>query len=178
MTLLRGTRARVRPRSAPRRCVGVRQVSTGCSRCAALALALIGAVLVWAATRQSQLDSGGNPNAFLYRHLINVVLSAGLVFVASRLDARLLRMSGPIVYVAALFGLLLVFPAGVTINGAHAWIQLAPRLRGAAVGVHEARPDRRARRAVHRARQASRSRAADLRRHGVRARPHRRAARR
>ena len=32
--------------------------------------------------------------------------------------------SGPIVYLASLFGLLLVMVAGTTINGAHAWIRL------------------------------------------------------
>ena len=43
---------------------------------------------------------------------------------ASRLDARLLRLFGPIVYLASLLGLLLVLVAGTTINGAHAWIRL------------------------------------------------------
>jgi rod shape determining protein RodA len=90
----------------------------------ALALALIGAVLVWAATRDVERAAGRNPQGYLYRHLINIALAGVLVFVASRLDARMLRMSGPVVYVVALLGLLLVFPAGVTINGAHAWIRL------------------------------------------------------
>ncbi len=90
----------------------------------ALALSLIGAVLVWAATRDTQQAIGGNPQAFLYRHLINIVIAAGLMIAASRLDARLLRLFGPIVYLASLFGLLLVLVAGTTVNGAHAWIQL------------------------------------------------------
>ena len=90
----------------------------------ALALALIGAVLVWAATRDVERAAGNNPNGYLYRHLINLAIAAVLMFGASRLDARMLRRSGPFVYLAGIFGLLLVLAAGVTINGAHAWIRL------------------------------------------------------
>src|SRR4051812_19008120 len=84
----------------------------------ALALALAGAVLVWAATKQA---SG---HSFLYRHLLNVVIAAGLMVVASRLDARLLRLFGPVMYVGSLLGLVLVLAAGTTINGAKAWIRV------------------------------------------------------
>jgi rod shape determining protein RodA len=84
----------------------------------ALALSLIGALLVWAATRESSGES------FLYRHLVNIVIAAGLMLAAARLDARLLRLFGPIVYLGSLFGLLLVLVAGSTVNGAKAWIQL------------------------------------------------------
>ncbi|MCU1658061.1 MAG: rod shape-determining protein RodA [Pseudonocardiales bacterium] len=87
---------------------------------AALALALIGAVLVWAATRQA----GGNPQGFLYRHLFNVLVAGALLVATSRLDARLLRLFGPVAYVASLIGLLAVFVVGSTVNGAHAWIRL------------------------------------------------------
>jgi rod shape determining protein RodA len=90
----------------------------------ALTLGLIGAVLVWAATRDVERAAGNNPNGYLYRHLINLVLAAGMMFGASHLNARMLRRSGPFVYVAGLLGLMLVLVAGVTINGAHAWIRL------------------------------------------------------
>ncbi|MEO8889518.1 MAG: FtsW/RodA/SpoVE family cell cycle protein [Jatrophihabitantaceae bacterium] len=90
----------------------------------ALALSLIGAVLVWAATRDLQRAQGANPQAFLYRHLLNLVIAALLMYAASRIDARLMRLFGPIVYVASVLGLLLVFVAGSTINGAHAWIRI------------------------------------------------------
>ncbi len=90
----------------------------------ALALALIGAVLVWAATREAQVALGADPQAFLWRHLTNIVIAVGLMFLASRLDARLLRMFGPVVYLASLGGLVLVLVAGTTINGARAWIRL------------------------------------------------------
>ena len=61
---------------------------------------------------------------YLYRHLVNVGVARAARARASRLDARLLRLFGPVVYVAGLLGLLLVLVAGSTINGAHAWIRL------------------------------------------------------
>jgi rod shape determining protein RodA len=84
----------------------------------ALALGLLGAVLVWAATR----DTDGA--AFLYRHLLNLALAAALMLAASRLDARVLRLFGPVVYVASLLGLLAVLAIGTRVNGAKAWIRL------------------------------------------------------
>jgi rod shape determining protein RodA len=84
----------------------------------ALTLSLIGGLLVWAATRSASGES------FLYRHLLNLLIAAVLMLAASRLDARLLRLFGPVVYLASLFGLLLVIPAGTTVNGAKAWIRL------------------------------------------------------
>ena len=91
---------------------------------AALALSLIGAVLVWAATRDLQRAQGGDPQAYLYRHLLNIAIATVLMLFASRLDARLLRLFGPVVYVASLLGLLAVFAIGTTVNGAHAWIRV------------------------------------------------------
>jgi rod shape determining protein RodA len=90
----------------------------------ALALALIGAVLVWAATRDTERAAGNDPNGYLYRHLVNVAIAGILMIAASRMDARMLRRSGPFAYLAGILGLLLVLAAGVTINGAHAWIRL------------------------------------------------------
>lgn len=90
----------------------------------ALVLALIGAVLVWAATRDVERAAGNDPNGYLYRHLINLVIAAGLMVGASRINARMLRRTGPFLYVAGVLGLMLVLAAGVTINGAHAWIRL------------------------------------------------------
>jgi rod shape determining protein RodA len=90
----------------------------------ALALALIGAVLVWAATKFELQDAGADPNQFLYRHLMNVAIAAALCLVASRLDFRMLRVFGPVVYLGSLGGLALVFLVGVTVNGANAWIRL------------------------------------------------------
>jgi len=90
----------------------------------ALLLSLAGGLLVWAATRDTQAAAGLDPQAYLYRHLINLAVATVLMFAASRLDWRLLRLFGPIVYLASLFGLLLVMAVGSTVNGAKAWIEL------------------------------------------------------
>jgi rod shape determining protein RodA len=82
----------------------------------------IGAILVWAATRSDLLGTGQNPQTYLARHLLNTALAAVLVFLAARVDARLLRLLAPALYVFSVVGLLAVFVIGSTINGAHAWI--------------------------------------------------------
>jgi rod shape determining protein RodA len=90
----------------------------------ALALGLIGAILVWSATRTDLIDSGGNPRSYLYRHLLNVMIGVVLAVLASRLDTRLMRLFGPLMYVAGCLGLVAVLFIGSTINGAHAWIEI------------------------------------------------------
>jgi rod shape determining protein RodA len=92
---------------------------------AVLALSAIGGALVWSATRQEALDTGGDPQAFLKKHILNVVLGLVLGAVASVFDYRMLRAYAPVLYVLSLVGLLLVLsPLGSTINGSHSWIVL------------------------------------------------------
>jgi rod shape determining protein RodA len=91
---------------------------------AALALCLIGALLVWSATRTRLAETGGNPQTYLAKHLLNTALGAVLLLGAARIDARMLRLIAPLLYLASLVGLLAVFVIGSTINGAHAWIVL------------------------------------------------------
>ncbi|HTZ44116.1 MAG TPA: FtsW/RodA/SpoVE family cell cycle protein [Jatrophihabitans sp.] len=91
---------------------------------AALALSLIGALLVWSATRTRLELAGGNPQTYLAKHLLNTALGAVLLVLAARVDARLLRLIGPVLYLLSILGLLAVFAIGSTINGAHAWIVL------------------------------------------------------
>jgi rod shape determining protein RodA len=87
-----------------------------------LILALIGALLVWSATRQRLADEGRDPQGYLYRHLGNIGIGIALAVIAARADVRRLRVLGPALYVASLLGLLAVFAFGTTINGAHAWL--------------------------------------------------------
>ncbi|MGI8667566.1 MAG: FtsW/RodA/SpoVE family cell cycle protein [Jatrophihabitans sp.] len=89
---------------------------------AALLLCLIGAVLVWSATRSRLEQAGGNPQTYLAKHLLNTALGAVLLFCAARVDSRVFRLIGPLLYLASILGLLAVFVIGSTINGAHAWI--------------------------------------------------------
>jgi rod shape determining protein RodA len=93
---------------------------------AVLALAVLGALLVWSATREREIDAGIDPQYFLKRHLLNLIIGLCLGAVTMLLDYRMLRAYAPIVYVASILGLIAVLVPGVgaTINGAHSWIVL------------------------------------------------------
>jgi rod shape determining protein RodA len=92
---------------------------------AVLALCLIGTTLVWSATHQAAVESGGDPLAFVKRNLINIGVGLVLGTVAALFDYRSLRVYAPVVYVLSLIGLVAVLsPIGSTINGSHSWIVL------------------------------------------------------
>ena len=89
---------------------------------AALGLSLAGAVFVYSATRV--VPSGDDPQAFLKRHLLNLVIGLVLGFITMLFDYRTLRAYAPFVYVASIIGLVAVLVVGTSVNGAQAWIQL------------------------------------------------------
>jgi rod shape determining protein RodA len=92
---------------------------------AVVALSALGAVLVWSATRGALTEQGGDPQAFLKRHMLNLVVGFVLGGVVSMLDYRLLRAYAPILYALSCIGLIAVLsPLGATINGSHSWIVL------------------------------------------------------
>jgi rod shape determining protein RodA len=88
----------------------------------ALALSLLGSLLVWSATRPRLLAAGGNPQAYLERHLLNLAIGLALGLLAAVVDYRMLRAYAPVVYVGSCLGLVAVLLVGTTINGAHSWI--------------------------------------------------------
>lgn len=91
----------------------------------ALALSVYGAVLVWSATRARTSLTGGDPEFFLKRHLLNLAIGVVLMAGTSVLSYAWLRACAPVFYVLAVGGLLAVLtPLGTTINGAHSWIVL------------------------------------------------------
>jgi rod shape determining protein RodA len=92
---------------------------------AVAALVAVGGLLIWSATQERQVSLGGDPQAFLKKHVVNAILGVALGTVAALIDYRTLRAYAPIVYGASCLGLLVVLsPLGVTINGAHSWIVL------------------------------------------------------
>jgi rod shape determining protein RodA len=88
----------------------------------ALALSVIGSLLVWSATRPRLLDAGRDPQADLKRHLVNLVIGLGLCALVAVVDYRMLRAYAPVIYVGSCLGLVAVLVIGSTINGAHSWI--------------------------------------------------------
>jgi rod shape determining protein RodA len=95
-------------------------VIAGC----ALLLSLLGSLLVWSATRPRLLEAGGDPDAYLKRHLLNLAIGLLLGLLFAVVDYRLLRAYAPLIYVASCVGLVSVLLVGQTINGAHSWIVL------------------------------------------------------
>ena len=89
---------------------------------AALLLSLLGALLVWSATKPRLLDAGEDPDAYLQRHLLNLAIGLVLGVVFSVVDYRALRAYAPLVYALSCLGLVAVLLVGATINGAHSWI--------------------------------------------------------
>ena len=92
---------------------------------AVTALVVIGALLVWSATRQRMVLAGLDPQTFFKKHALNAAIGLGLAVGASLVDHRALRTYAPVVYGLSCLGLVVVLsPLGATINGAHSWIVL------------------------------------------------------
>ena len=88
-------------------------------------LVSVGGLLIWSATQERMIAVGGDPKAFLKKHIINASLGLVLGAGAALIDYRSLRAYAPLVYGASCLGLLAVLsPLGSTINGAHSWIVL------------------------------------------------------
>ncbi|HEX4789459.1 MAG TPA: rod shape-determining protein RodA [Actinospica sp.] len=91
----------------------------------ALALAAFGAVMVWSATRARTELTGGDPQYFLKRHVLNAIVGVALAIGVTALDFKRLRALTPLIYVLSFLGLLAVLsPLGTVVNGARSWIEL------------------------------------------------------
>ncbi|MEN9906115.1 MAG: hypothetical protein RL475_313 [Actinomycetota bacterium] len=93
---------------------------------AVAALLVIGTLLVYAATRDWYATNGLDPQYYLKRHVINIVIGLALAWGTTIIDYRLLRAYTPYIWGLGVFGLLLVLIPGVgsEVNGAKAWIRL------------------------------------------------------
>ena len=91
---------------------------------AAASLLLVGTLLVWAATRSWFASQGLDPQYYLKRHVLNIVIGLLLAYGTTMIDYRLLRAYTPIVWGVGVLGLIAVLVPGVgsTVNGARAWI--------------------------------------------------------
>lgn len=91
---------------------------------AAAAITLVGTLLVWSATATNELLTGGDPTAYLHRHLVNVAIGLVLGVAVYAVDHRWVRILAPLVYAGSVLGLLLVLVMGSTINGSRSWLVL------------------------------------------------------
>ena len=89
-------------------------------------LLLIGTILVYAGTREWFRSYGLDPEYYFKRHTINIIIGGLLAYGTTLIDYRLLRAYTPIVWLAAVIGLIIVLIPGLgsEINGARAWISL------------------------------------------------------
>jgi rod shape determining protein RodA len=101
---------------------GFDRVLTG----AVAALLVIGTLLVYAATRQWYSNNGLDPQYYLKRQVINIVIGLALAWGTTIIDYRLLRAYTPFIWGFGVLGLVFVLLPGVgsTVNGAKAWIPL------------------------------------------------------
>lgn len=86
----------------------------------------VGTLLVYAATRDWFASNGLDPQYYLKRHVINILIGALLAWSVTLIDYRLIRAYTPVLWGVGVLGLLLVLVPGigVTVNGARAWIGL------------------------------------------------------
>ena len=89
-------------------------------------LLVIGTLLVYAATRDWYSANGLDPQYYLKRHAINIVIGISLAWGTTIIDYRLLRAYTPYIWGLGVFLLILVLIPGLgsEINGAKAWIPL------------------------------------------------------
>ncbi len=93
---------------------------------AVAALLVIGTLLVYAATRDWYAANDLDPQYYLKRHVLNILIGVLLAWGTTIIDYRLLRAYTPILWGLGVLGLIIVLipGLGVEINGAKAWIAL------------------------------------------------------
>ncbi|MBU7599009.1 rod shape-determining protein RodA [Streptomyces sp. P38-E01] len=92
---------------------------------ASLALCAIGSLLVWSATRNRTELTGGDPNSFLFKHVLNAAIGVALAAGVLWMGHRRLRSMMPLLYGLSIILVALVYtPLGATINGERAWLNL------------------------------------------------------
>jgi len=87
-------------------------------------LLAMGTMLVWSATINREDLTGGDPNSYLKKQLVNIAIGIVLAVMITATDHRWVRILAPLVYVASVVGLVLVLVMGSTINGSRSWLML------------------------------------------------------
>ena len=90
------------------------------------ALLAIGTLLVYAATREWFRSNNLDPEYYLKRHILNILIGALLAYGTTLIDYRLLRAYAPILWLISIIGLIAVFIPGIgeEVNNSNAWISL------------------------------------------------------
>lgn len=93
---------------------------------ATLLLLFMGILLVYAATRDWFAANNQDPEYYLKRQIINVVIGIALAYGTTLIDYRILRAYTPILWGIGVIGLgaVLIPGLGSVVNGARSWISL------------------------------------------------------
>ena len=93
---------------------------------AVAALLFIGTLLVYAATREWFRSNNLDPEYYLKRHILNILIGGLLAYGTTLIDYRLLRAYAPILWLISVIGLIAVFIPGIgeEVNNSSAWISL------------------------------------------------------
>ena len=93
---------------------------------AVAALLVTGTLLVYAATRDWYAANNLDPQYYLKRHVLNILIGVLLAWGTTIIDYRLLRAYTPILWGLGVLGLIIVLIPGLgaEVNGAKAWIAL------------------------------------------------------
>ena len=91
-----------------------------------LLLSAIGVLLVYAATRDWFAANNQDPEYYLKRQIVNVIIGLAFAYGATLIDYRLLRAYTPVLWGLGVIGLIAVLIPGLgsIVNGARSWISL------------------------------------------------------
>ncbi len=88
-----------------------------------------GLVMLFSASYAAGLGDEGDSMYYIKRQLIAALLGVGAMLVNSRLDYRIYRKLSWVAAAVSVLLLILVFPMGVTVNGARRWLYLGLRFQ-------------------------------------------------
>ena len=92
-----------------------------------LCLSGIGLLMVYSSTRQKQLAAGLDPQNYLKRQLLFIVLGVIVMAFFAAIDYRVLRDIAPVIWIGVIIILLAVLtPLGSSTRGTQAWFQFGP----------------------------------------------------
>ncbi len=92
-----------------------------------LAIAALGAVMVYSATKSGLEQEGEDPLTYLKRQGLFLLVGMIVMAVAAIIDYRRLRELAPVLYLAGTLLLVLVLsPIGTMVNGSRSWFSLGP----------------------------------------------------
>ena len=94
---------------------------------AVVAIASLGVLMIYSATRRRLLDDGLDPQLFLQRQALWALIGVALMVAITLVDYRIIREGTPLLFGAMLLALLAVLsPLGAETRGTQAWFQLGP----------------------------------------------------